>query len=87
MQWKEVIDVLDLENNLTSMVQLNKKGLGMKIEHGCMDLYDNTNVLFKSINNRNDAYIVKCDGFMVCKETFWRRTSTIDECNEDKETL
>ncbi|KAI7815493.1 Retrovirus-related Pol polyprotein, partial [Rhyzopertha dominica] len=65
IQLKEVVYVPDLENNLISLVQLDKKGLEIRIKNGCIKVMDNKGVIIKAINSGSDVYLIKCDSYSV----------------------
>lgn len=81
IQLNEVIYVPELENNLISLVQLDKKGLEMKIKNGSISIKDDKEVLFKAVSNGGDVYMVKCDAYdrngQIMKNSNWEESEQI----------
>lgn len=65
IQLKDLIYVPDLEDSLIALDQMDRKGVEMKISDGCIKFYHKEDLLFKSVNNGDNAYIIKCYGFLI----------------------
>ncbi|KAJ1519057.1 hypothetical protein ONE63_011300 [Megalurothrips usitatus] len=65
--FQKVMYVPGLHSNLISIHQLDNKGLGMKIHHGCFSVFEDNNiVLFKAIASKDsNVYLVRVKEYEV----------------------
>ena len=74
IELKDVVYVPDLDSNLISIIQLDLKGMEIKIKKGTLSVIDprDKSELFSMINAHGDAYLLGWNGYEVNGKKFMR---------------